>query len=433
MNDIKAHDNLAINLATSFISVQVGGISDTFQNPLNARSDISASMYGLDETPPSLRNFSINLNSEILTLTFDETIQISTFDFSKLTLLNSINGSITYSLQSSNHTNYNSELVQVYLSTEDSESIKSQRLCDSQFDCFLSIVPELVQDMVNRQVLEIPEESALQTNSFTRDSTSPSLVEFVEFNLVTATIKLSFSEIVNATSANITAITLQSFFELPQSRRTLISGTVTSSDSTELDFIIGEIDLLRIKAIGNICDSRAHCYITLSSFLILDFANNYNNPVTDGPPGIVVTRFISDTTLPSLQSYNLNLGVSIMTLFFDEPVLTSSLDPTGITFQIDALSQVQDQIQLTGGVSNSSATSAVIDFFLTRVDQNALKNSNIAKSRQTTYLILRGGTVTDTAINTNPVIAITNGSALQVTNYTADNNAPDIENLSTQS
>ena len=75
----------------------------------------------------------------------------------------------------------------------------------------------------------------------------------------------------------------------------------------------------------------------------------------------------------------------------------------------------------------------LLTFFLTRVDQNALKNSNIAKSRQTTYLILRGGTVTDTAINTNPVIAITNGSALQVTNYTADNNAPDIENLSTQS
>ena len=144
--------------------------------------------------------------------------------------------------------------------------------------------------------------NALLCETFTPDTTSPSLFEFTEINLAQKTTKLTFTETVSITTFSAASITLQSLFETPLSKYGLTEGTAGLSDNTLVTIILSAMDVKAIKTVVNLCTRRGTCYITATSALIEDMNGNAVNEVVDGFPEKIVAKYAKDNVRPNLTS-----------------------------------------------------------------------------------------------------------------------------------
>jgi len=87
LNEIKRLSELATSTSNTFLTFSEAAISDMNDNAVVARVDgdaIQASAFVEDTTSPNLVSFDLDLTSEVLTLTFDETVRASSLDVSEI-------------------------------------------------------------------------------------------------------------------------------------------------------------------------------------------------------------------------------------------------------------------------------------------------------------------------------------------------------------
>lgn len=80
---IKQLDQLAVSLATTYISAQQGYVQDIAENPANTIpvfGGIRAATYIRDATRPRLLRWDLNLNTRQVTLQFDQVVNVSTLE-----------------------------------------------------------------------------------------------------------------------------------------------------------------------------------------------------------------------------------------------------------------------------------------------------------------------------------------------------------------
>ena len=427
-NAIKQLENLLTNLNDSFISLTQLAISDMADNrivPISENDALQATLHLVDETAPYLVGWDLNMNTGILSLEFDETVNVASFNTDQIVIQNAmINATIEYTLRATTTNDTSRAVVRFNLPPLDFNEIKRLGLCIStDVNCYLSFTSQLVDDMVGLSVVNISDSDGRRVRFRTPDTTSPELIEFVEFNLIDDTITLRFDETIEVTSLDISALTLQNFFEPPLlASHTLISGTPLSADNTTLVFSISEADQATIKSNSFLCTKRGDCYLTANSSFITDISGRPLSPVVHGAPGRIVTRFIADSQPPSLASYNVDLDQGIVTLLFDEAVSAGSLQPTALTFQIGS-NDTSIFHTLTGG-STSSADGRLINLTLSVEDVRSLKSLDLATSANSTFISFSRQLVTDTAFRPNRVSAIASTDAENVTAYTEDHTRP---------
>jgi alpha-tubulin suppressor-like RCC1 family protein len=133
------------------------------------------------------------------------------------------------------------------------------------------------------------------------------------------------------------------------------------------------------------------------------------------------TAVAADTILrPSLSSWDLNMNAGTMTLHFDTTVSAASLNVTQLTLQ-DAATATATYSLTDSTTASSNGANIVIT--LSTTDLNAIKFiSSLGKSAANSYLRLTSSAIADPYGNT--VTAIADGSARQVSSYTADTTAP---------
>ncbi|MFB3918433.1 MAG: hypothetical protein ACE14U_00005 [Candidatus Velamenicoccus archaeovorus] len=133
------------------------------------------------------------------------------------------------------------------------------------------------------------------------------------------------------------------------------------------------------------------------------------------------TAVAADTVLrPSLSSWDLDMNAGTMTLHFDTTVSAASLNVTQLTLQ-DAATATATYSLTDSTTASSNGANIVIT--LSTTDLNAIKFiSGLGKSAANSYLRLTSSAISDPYANT--VTAIADGSARQVTSYTADTTAP---------
>ena len=103
-----------------------------------------------DTTSPLLRTFSVNISSGILSLTFDETVNISTFMSTELTLIDSQFPVTNYTIQNPGIllTDDDSPIVTFQLHIDDLNSIKlDTALFATIGTSYISYTPTAVIDM----------------------------------------------------------------------------------------------------------------------------------------------------------------------------------------------------------------------------------------------------------------------------------------------
>jgi len=186
LNEIKRR-RIALSPETAWLTVNESTILDmNDQGVMALVNGISArrvSMYITDSTPPEILAFTLNLDQEILTLNFSETVDVFRFNVTEITFQDTRRGNNSfnhYSLTNSSYLNSSSNpVIEVVLGLEDLNQIKKlTELATGVENTYLSVTSDLVEDVFGNNLREISMFDALLASEVITDATSPILEAF---------------------------------------------------------------------------------------------------------------------------------------------------------------------------------------------------------------------------------------------------------------
>jgi hypothetical protein len=424
---------LATHASNTYISMDRGAFTDR-ATPPNAvqlipnEDALMVSDFIPDTTPPELLRFSLNLEADTLILTYSESVLISSFIPGNISISSqrgvgpsTINFLLTGGRIVQSMFPIQSVVVFQLNSVDASFLERSSLIATTIADTYLSVNAGLAYDTNG-----IPSigHSSLQADEVIPDTMPPSVVAF-DFDLDSAVLTLEFNDVVDASTVNGSAITLQSFVtrRLMESRMLTVDGVTTSSPSGSIISLQLNDELTNdIKRIRNLCTSSQNCYMTISQYLALDPSGLSTTLITDGS-AIVVRNFIEDLTSPFLLLWTLDMNAGIMELIFSETV-----DVTTFQFHQFTLQGISQMYSLTRAMSSPEPAAYVV-IELNVLDLNEIKRlPGIGTNLNDTYLSVGSAAVFD--MNGNGIIPIPSSDALLASVFIADRTSPSLLSFS---
>ena len=291
LNELKRLTIIASNENISFPEELITDMNGNFIVPLPNGDAQPVSNFTEDTTPPFLHAFDIDMDSGEIILTFDETLNYNSLNITTFSLQASpneivetpVNTTVTvgqYTLEGViiirnlsdivvNHILSGGEVdegdTQVFrfrINFEDLNRIKRLNLgteANRKNDCFIAFTENAFRDMNGNPVVPFDTLNAEQARFFTPDQNSPSLTQFLQFDLTDDRIRIQFNQTINISSFDPTQITLQRWaFQsvgfLPFENHTLTGGSgVVQLDDITLEFIPTVEDLSQIKQLERLC------------------------------------------------------------------------------------------------------------------------------------------------------------------------------------
>ena len=408
LNAIKEDTALARNASTSFISLTTLAVTDMNDNPIIPvpwTSAVGVVHYISDTTPPQLVSFCLNLTSELLSLTFYETVMVDSLTVSEIVMqavsdLSPCSGDLCYQLTDGTVIGDDDPVVDIMLVDTDLNEIKRRTALSTSVDnTLISFSSLLINDMEGRPVVPVPGTKAARTDCFYPDTIRPKLVSY-HLDMNTGVLALTFDETMNVSSLNVSAITLQdnvagnaTIFHYPNE-----SFSLFLLDDPVVHIQLTLEDITAIKAIDNFALSSSDTYLVFEEYVLLDMSANPVEAVLEGVRG----QFTADTTRPRLVEYHIDLIQEEVTFVFDEPINSSVVDLTAVTLQ-DGLTATDSRI-LTGGTITASAFSTVLVVAFADDDIRFLKrHSSLVTSLNDTFVLFTSAAFRDTARPPNPV------------------------------
>ena len=301
-------------------------------------------------------------------------------------------------------------IITIQLDINDLNNLKQMtRIATSRDNTFITFPSTLISDMSGNQVVEVINGRGIQVTTFTGDLIRPMLVDF-HLDMDLGQLHLTFDETVNASSFDVTQITVQDDrTNLMNRTRQLTSESmdILGLDDTIISVQLGDSDLNFIKATEMFGLSTTDTWIVITEGLVSDMSKN---PVVAVPDGraLQAGNFTADVTRPFLGSYHFDFIVEEMTLHFNEPINVSMINYTAITVQ-DALN-ASDFYTLTGGTAISYNNSLTIVISFNEEDINFFKmHPSLTTSVDDTHLTITRDAFFDLATVPNPIIPLING------------------------
>ena len=176
-----------------------------------------------------------------------------------------------------------------------------------------------------------------------------------------------------------------------------------------------------IKALSDLATSESNTYLsTSSSGAVADTSGNPAKVLVSQK----VTKFIQDTTSPSLDSFDFYLATGLLVLSFSETVDPETFSAKQLTLQSSTAYAV-DSLPISGG-DFTNTVGPVINLTLTLKDLNELKETEgFATAKGNTFIALTEFAVNDTA--GNRVDEVYTDDAIQVDLFISDAEQPILE------
>ena len=428
LSALKTSTSLVTGTFNTFISIPSTAASDLSGQavvPISSINALRASQFNNDTIRPCIVGFDFDFNLGLLTLEFNEVVDVDSFNITQLSFQSNKSQLMSdYVLTEGILLSDVSRLIEVQISDEDLNNLKFAQICTIRDRCFISFTEQLVTDTFQLYVKPEVSTDAVRIRNYTADMSSPSLVQFAYFNQNSAEIHLIFSEAVDPTSLNFTAILLQSFYTNPVDVLRLSSGEATGN-GTAVYIQMSVEDAVRLKLDPLLCSRRGTCYIALEEEAILDMSENPSLPSTPGEPGFIAQDFIIDDSAPTLQYFNLDMNLGILELGFDEIVDMRTFQASGIALHATANQQFPNY-RLTGADVTSSMFAVNVTIALSDQDITAIKATDFAKSQNSTFLSLQPSTIRELSAEAKQAQLIT---GLPVSQYTPDTVPPVIESF----
>jgi hypothetical protein len=434
---IKKVSGLAVNTngkATTYIRHNADMIDDVRKIDATAITDGNAkqaSSFVADATIPTLVDFSIDMGSHTLVLTFSEAVDSTTLDVKKLIIQNKVTsptakvklgGSASAPSFSADETQ-----VTIILSTTDETLVRSKdTLATGAADTFLSFEGDTVRDFVGLKVAP----TSKKAKKFTDDKTKPTLASFA-LDMDKRLIKLTFSEVAEMSTVDLSKMTLfgsasTDKFKLTGHTTRVQSGVVVTCGIKKEDF-----DL--IAALTKVAAAEGTTFLALTDAAAQDKANNKIVEIKDSKAvKVAIKGYTKDAQKPTLDSFSLDMGKGQLVLTFSETVDGSSFLGSALTIQ-----NIVDVTKAGAGGLGIALAKAKIDpvKFATELtvkldisELNELKKqSTLAISKTSTFLVVDAGAFDDAAKNDITAIAKTKG--LIATSFDEDKIAPTLDSF----
>eukprot|EP00912_Choanoflagellata_sp_UC4_P001455 UC4_evm1s911 len=412
-------------------------------------------VYKADIRAASLMQFSLNMSSGTLKLTFDDAVDTaSTLDLSGIAICpydkNVASDCRTLTEQSAllspSAGIYRYE-VNILLAKNDLNALKqNKQVATNSSNTFLSLQPYFVQDIEGTNIIGIPHETARAANIFIPDLLRTFAKSF-DLDMNEGIITIEFPEAMDKNTINISKAYMGSKLNDEMIQLTTPYGVETFQFSSQLILRLNNDDLNNIKNLHSTIFS-SNFTLKLSSGFVSDFEGNPLLTTT-----LEQSSHQQDKKAPSLESFSLDMDEGLMELSFDESVDAKTFNASHIIVQ-DASHFISHQVTLhdgtpikmkqniskvTAGIASSHRlkdgnaapnVGPVLTFRLLKADLDSIKaNINLATSEANTYLLIDGIAIRD--MEGNPVTEIKDGDAKKIKagGFTPDETKPELESF----
>ena len=426
---IQTDSNICTWRGNCYVSVTAGAIKDPADVSILATSQASliVQSFMADISRPSLVNYTLNLSSDTLTLTYSEAVDVSTYIGSGISLLPSTNTTDIITLSSSSAIGSSGTIITVSLTASEVNALKSSELLTTD-TIFLTMANNTIKDLSlsPNLVTPITDDDPLQ-GVYVPDN-SQSIFNGFSLNLDTDTLVLTFDEPIDLNQLSVSNIRLLASASpvaasIPLTTSTVLSDSIT--DTHVITIALSPEDILSIKGPSVVANDASSTYIRIPSGTVYDTTGN-TNTAEYGPDR--VQTFTADNTRATLSSFRLSMTTGTLYLTFNDIIDTSSFYPVGVILQSSNLRQEDSYYRLT----NASTTPSVFGYVMVvslSSDLYGIKSvGSIGNSIATTYITLQADTVDDSF--NEDIIAVTDGKAIRATDVTPDRERPSLDSFS---
>lgn len=275
-------------------------------------------------------------------------------------------------------------------------------LATGRENTFISIAPNTVSDWNGNMVFGLPPSTPLElsTNGFVSDSSRASLAGYT-FDLNAATISLTFTDVLDISTLDLTQLMVQNSQSAPSESHTLVDSTTTSTNTDTFVVNLGAQDLASIQSNLGLATMPADTYISFGSSLVRDVSGL---EIVAVPPTSArgPAMYVADSTNPTLMSFSLDMNMGALSISFSEPVLVSTLTLQMMTIQNSLVTPTVSYTLTNGTYQVEGATATSVQITFTYEDLNLIKSlTGLASSLLDTFISLTQDFVTDT--NNNPI------------------------------
>ena len=434
MYDIKEHIGLGTISSLTYISVTPAFATDTpVGNPVTAilpsAGKLVAGTAVFDLTRPSVLNFTLDLDLRLVTLYFNDIINVSTFNFAGLTLTNSSCSPCAnpISLSAATFVSRTRLTVILALTTAQVNAINLDRLlARSAVNTYLSFPSTLVADLAALPVNAIMSNNSLLASGYIADTISPKLVSY-NVSMDTGVLSLLFDEIIDVTQVSVTQFTFQNAVNNTASQfYTLTSSSllISTGDGLVMQILLGTLALNAIKVQGNLVTGLNNTFLTMTSGAVQDMASLPNAVVpVVGSAALPVTQFAADVTKPNVVSFILDVNAGTLFISFDEPARVNTAVVGALVLQ-NAASGAFSSFTLTNG-SFTNVNGLSIMLTLSVANLNEVKRlRSLAKNYTSTFLQVAPTFIADMAGNAVNDLDSSHAMPCTLANYVFDITPP---------
>lgn len=314
LDTIRDLQTIGIGVNTSYLVLEYGALIDTanignvyqgldatFAHPMQARAVI------LDTTPPSIIAADLDMNKQILTVTFSKIVRLKSIQFGQMWLQSKVATDIyieavllTKDLVSILSTK-NSRILQLAVLPQLFTILKfSQYLGRSQANTYLAVTRTFCTDMAlpPNKLIPISTAAAKSLRSYVPDYVPPFLISWYA-DMSYNKIHITLSEPMNTTSFNISALFLQSDATIDAS--TVVVGLSSSSRIIQwtgnvVSIQISTADANAIKEQPPLCVTYENCFLSFASDLGFDTSTTSPINNTFVQNAVLPTPYIRSTT-----------------------------------------------------------------------------------------------------------------------------------------
>ena len=387
-----------------------------------------------DSNPPTVMSFELlDLDDGELVLSFDQPINITTLNFTNLSLQSSpfnevitvvvplSDGNCTDGCEVGRH-------VTLSLNPSDLDRLKLENgVCTYISNCYLYYTDTFVEDFGGNTIAKYSYCKNYLLQNLTLDTTRPSLTG-CSLDLSLDQLSLEFNEPIDASSFIPFGVNISTTV----GNIILTSASVIRSANNFVIVISLGLDADRIKT------SLYNDTISLSitSLAFKDIACNSVHPIS------MVCTFINDTNSPNVTSFILDLNSNILQIVFDEPVLMESINISGFKLTdamgISIVSLSDSELLDSDDMEVINNYNCLFDSTKLRTIYIALKNTSLTAVKTNnsfgnttyfTFLLIDDDSIFDLSsngfISTGPIAAadvIADNSPATLANFSLDMN-----------
>ena len=302
-------------------------------------SALPASLFVGDTTNPSLQRFDIDMNTGQLTLYFSETVDISTLDFTGITLQRmsrDMDGSV-HTLTGGRRLGGDAPVITIELTNDDLNVLKTLDIARTNTSVYITMLNGTIFDVADQPVNPVMSGvNALPVGGYMPDTTPPMLLAF-SIDFTAETLTLSFNETVDYATLNVSHITLSRGVNITAENLTYSLATSSTQQTTklpELVITLSDSDLNEIKRRDLLATFENDTYIYLTPYALAD---TFGNMVVEITPSdaVRVSEYQRDLTDPRFVGFDFDVNTGELTLTFTETVNSTSLNTAEITLTSD--------------------------------------------------------------------------------------------------